>query len=259
MSAHRESKAREAQAAGESPSVDAAEIARFSALAEEWWDPLGQFRPLHRLNPLRLAYVRDRAAVHFGLDPKAGRPLAGLSLLDIGCGGGLLCEPLERLGGRVTGIDASERNIAIARAHAAQSGLAADYRTTTAEELAREGRHFDIVLTMEVVEHVADVRSFLEAGLALLAPQGMMVIATINRTPQSFALAIVGAEYLMRWLPRGTHDWRKFLRPSELAAHLRASGARLAELKGVRYSLITGRFSLSDDLSVNYMALALKG
>jgi len=259
VSAHREKKAREAQAAGESPSVDAAEIARFSALAEEWWDPLGQFRPLHRLNPLRLGYVRDRAAAHFGLDPKAGRPLAGLSLLDIGCGGGLLCEPLERLGGRVTGIDASERNIAIARAHAALSELAVDYRTTTAEELAREGRHFDIVLTMEVVEHVADVRSFLEAGLALLAPQGMMVIATINRTPQSFALAIVGAEYLLRWLPRGTHDWRKFLRPSELAAHLRASGARLAALTGVRYSLITDRFSLSDDLSVNYMALALKG
>lgn len=259
MSAHRESKAREAQAAGESPSVDAAEIARFSALAEEWWDPLGQFRPLHRLNPLRLAYVRDRAAAHFGRDPKAGRPLAGLSLLDIGCGGGLLCEPLARLGARVTGIDASERNIAIARAHAAQSGLAVDYRTTTAEELAREGPHFDIVLTMEVVEHVADVGSFLEAALALLAPQGMMVIATINRTPQSFALAIVGAEYLMRWLPRGTHDWRKFLRPSELAAHLRASGARLGELKGVRYSLITDRFSLADDLSVNYMAVALKG
>jgi len=259
VGAHRESKARAARAAGESPSVDAAEIARFSALAEEWWDPLGQFRPLHRLNPLRLAYVRDRAAAHFGLDPKAGRPLAGLSLLDIGCGGGLLCEPLARLGGRVTGIDASERNIAIARAHAALSELAVDYRTTTAEELAREGRHFDIVLTMEVVEHVADVRSFLDAALALLAPQGMMVIATINRTPQSFALAIVGAEYLMRWLPRGTHDWRKFLRPSELAAHLRASGARLAELKGVRYSLITDRFSLSDDLSVNYMALALKG
>lgn len=259
MSAHRESKAREAQAAGESPSVDAAEIARFSALAEEWWDPLGQFRPLHRLNPLRLAYVRDRAAAHFGRDPKAGRPLAGLSLLDIGCGGGLLCEPLARLGARVTGIDASERNIAIARSHAAQSGLAVDYRTTTAEELAREGPHFDIVLTMEVVEHVADVGSFLEAALALLAPQGMMVIATINRTPQSFALAIVGAEYLMRWLPRGTHDWRKFLRPSELAAHLRANGARLGELKGVRYSLITDRFSLADDLSVNYMAVALKG
>ncbi len=259
MSAHRESKAREAQAAGESPSVDAAEIARFSALAEEWWDPLGQFRPLHRLNPLRLAYVRDRAAAHFGRDPKAGRPLAGLSLLDIGCGGGLLCEPLARLGARVTGIDASERNIAIARAHAAQSGLALDYRAATAEELAREGPHFDIVLTMEVVEHVADVRSFLEAASALVAPQGMMVIATINRTPQSFALAIVGAEYLMRWLPRGTHDWRKFLRPSELAAHLRASGARLAALTGVRYSLITDRFSLSDDLSVNYMALALKG
>jgi 2-polyprenyl-6-hydroxyphenyl methylase/3-demethylubiquinone-9 3-methyltransferase len=230
-------------------------VARFAALAEAWWDPEGAFRPLHRLNPVRLAYLRDRLAAHFRRDAKAETPLAGLRILDIGCGGGLLSEPLARLGARVTGIDASERNIEIARAHAAASGLAVDYRATTAEALAESGARFDAVANMEVVEHVADLDEFLRASCALLAPGGVMAVATINRTPQSFALAIVGAEYLLRWLPRGTHDWRKFIRPSELAARLRAQGARLVELKGVRYSPLTGRFALSEDLSVNYMAL----
>jgi 2-polyprenyl-6-hydroxyphenyl methylase/3-demethylubiquinone-9 3-methyltransferase len=239
--------------------VDAAEIARFSALAEEWWDPRGKFRPLHRINPVRLAYVREHAVVRFGRAAKAGLPLEGLRVLDIGCGGGLLAEPLARLGGRVTAIDASEPNIAVARAHAEEGALAIDYRAASAEALAAQGERFDIVLNMEVVEHVADVRSFLAASVALLAPGGMMVLATINRTPQSFALAIVAAEYLLGWLPRGTHDWRKFLRPSELAAHLRACGAELTELKGVRYSLLTERFALADDLSANYMALVVKG
>jgi len=259
LSAHGERKARKAKVGAASPSVDGAEIARFSALADEWWDPLGKFRPLHRINPVRLAYVRERAVAHFGRAAKTLRPLAGLRVLDIGCGGGLLAEPMARLGGRVTGIDASEPNIAVARTHADESKLAIDYRAATAEELAEQGLHFDIVLNMEVVEHVADVRSFLKASVALLAPGGMMVLATINRTPQSFALAIVAAEYLLGWLPRGTHDWRKFLRPSELAAHLRACGAELAELKGVRYSLLTERFALADDLSANYMALAVRG
>ncbi|MFI4987710.1 MAG: bifunctional 2-polyprenyl-6-hydroxyphenol methylase/3-demethylubiquinol 3-O-methyltransferase UbiG [Alphaproteobacteria bacterium] len=244
--------------ADDSPSVDADELARFARLAEAWWDPLGQFRPLHRLNPVRLAFVRQRALAHFGRDSRAALPLAGLEVLDIGCGGGLLCEPLARLGAKVTGIDAEERGIAVARAHAEESGLAITYRTATAEELVLEGPRFDIVLNMEVVEHVADVAGFLAASLALLKPAGMMVLATLNRTPQSFALAIVGAEYILRWLPRGTHDWRKFLRPSELAAHLRALEARLSELVGVRYSPLTDRFTLSDDLSVNYMALVEK-
>jgi 2-polyprenyl-6-hydroxyphenyl methylase/3-demethylubiquinone-9 3-methyltransferase len=240
------------------PSVDPAEVARFSALAEAWWDPLGKFRPLHKLNPVRVAYVRDRACARFDRDPKAERPLEGLALLDIGCGGGLLCEPLARLGARVTGIDAAERNVAIARAHAAESGLAIDYQATTAEALAAAGRHFDIVLNMEVVEHVADVGAFLGASAALLRPGGFMVVATLNRTPQSFALAIVGAEYVLRWLPRGTHDWRKFLRPSELATQLRAHGARISELTGVRYSPLSDRFALGTDLSCNYMALVEK-
>ena len=238
--------------------MDAEEIARFSALAEEWWEPGGKFRALHRLNPVRLGYVRERALAHFGGDKRALKPLAGRSVLDIGCGGGLLAEPLARLGARVTGIDAAERNVKVARAHAEASGLAIDYRATSAEELARLGRRFDIVLNMEVVEHVADVASFLEASVELIAPGGMMVLATINRTPQSFALAIVAAEYLLGWLPRGTHEWRKFLRPSELAAHLRSAGARLNEFRGVSYSLLTDRFALSDDLSTNYMALAVR-
>ncbi len=242
-----------------SPSVDAGEIARFARLAKAWWDPRGAFRPLHKLNPVRLAFVRARAASHFGRDAKALRPLEGLEVLDIGCGGGLLCEPLARLGAKVSGIDAEPGSIAAARAHAAESGLAIDYGAATAEELASGGRRFDIVLNMEVVEHVADVQGFLAASLELLKPRGIMVVATLNRTPQSFAFAIVGAEYLLGWLPRGTHDWRKFLRPSELAAELRASGARLSELTGVRYSPLTDRFALSDDLSVNYMALVEKG
>jgi len=254
----RERKKRKAEPSVAAPSVDAEEIARFSALAEEWWDAQGKFRALHRLNPVRLLYVREQALRRFGGATKSLKPLLGRSLLDIGCGGGLLAEPLARLGARVTGIDAAERNVGIARAHAEASGLTIDYRATTAEALAREGRRFDIVLNMEVVEHVADVRSFLAASVALIAPGGMMVLATINRTPESFALAIVAAEYVLGWLPRGTHDWRKFLRPSELAAHLRASGAELSELRGVSYGLLSDRFALSDDLSTNYMALAVK-
>ena len=236
-------------------SVDPAEIARFSALADSWWDPLGELSPLHKLNPVRIGYVRDRAAARFGRDPKGEQPLHGLDLLDIGCGGGLLAEPMARLGARVVGIDASDRNIGVARAHAEASRVAIDYRAASAEALASTGERFDIVLAMEVVEHVADVGTFLGACCALMKPGGTMVIATLNRTPQSFVFAIVAAERLLGWLPRGTHDWRKFLRPSELAAALRRRGARISELVGVRYSPLTGRFALDEDLSVNYMAL----
>ena len=239
----------------EGPSVDRAEVERFSAMAEAWWDPFGTFAPLHKLNPVRVAYVRDKACARFGRDPTGDKPLKGLSVLDIGCGGGLLCEPMRRLGAKVVGIDASERNAAVAAAHARQSRLEIDYRASSVEALAAEGRHFDIVLNMEVVEHVADVGAFVAASLAVTKPEGMMVIATLNRTPQSFAFAIVGAEYVLRWLPRGTHDWRKFLRPSVLAAHLRVHGGEIRELAGVRYSPLTDRFSLGPDLSVNYMAL----
>ncbi len=240
-------------------SVDPAEIAKFSALAEEWWDPAGKFRPLHKLNPTRLAFVRDRIAEHFGRDPLAERPLAGLSLLDVGCGGGLLAEPLSRLGAEVTGIDASERNIKVAALHAAESGLAIDYRHAAAEDLAGAGARFDAVLNMEVVEHVADLGGFLAASGALVKPGGAMVVATLNRTPKSFLLGIVGAEYLLRWLPPGTHDWRRFVRPSELARELAAGGLTVTEIAGMAYNPLTDDWRLARDTAVNYMVFAVKG
>ncbi len=247
-----------------SASVDPVEVAKFAALAGEWWDPAGKFAPLHRLNPARLTFIRDRIAAHAGRDPLAERPLAGLRVLDIGCGGGLLSEPMARLGAAVTGIDAAERNVAVAADHAAEAGLDIDYRHTTAEALAAEARGgngagYDLVLNMEVVEHVADVTAFLQASAALVAPGGAMALATLNRTPKSFALAIVGAEYILRWLPRGTHDWRRFLRPSELVAYLRAAGLETRELTGVTYNPLTGAWRLAPgDLDVNYMVFAVK-
>jgi 2-polyprenyl-6-hydroxyphenyl methylase/3-demethylubiquinone-9 3-methyltransferase len=242
-----------------SASVDPDEVAKFAALAGQWWDPAGKFAPLHRLNPARLTFIRDRIAAHTGRDPLAERPLAGLRVLDIGCGGGLLCEPLARLGAQVTGIDAAEQNVAVAAEHAAEAGLDIDYRHGTAEDLAEAGAGFELVLNMEVVEHVADVAAFLQASAALVAPGGAMALATLNRTPKSFALAIVGAEYVLRWLPRGTHDWRRFLRPSELVASLRAAGLETRELTGVAYNPLTGAWRLAPhDLEVNYMVFAVK-
>lgn len=250
------------EGAAEGASVDPSEIAKFAAMAEAWWDPHGKFRPLHKLNPTRIAFIRDRVAARLGRDPLAGRPLDGLRLLDIGCGGGLLAEPMARLGAQVTGLDAAPRSIAIARAHAAQSGLAIDYRCETVESLAASGDRFDVVLNMEVVEHVADRTAFLGACCDLLArdgvmPGGMMIIATLNRTPKAFAFAIVGAEYLLRWLPRGTHEWRKFVRPSELAAALRPHGVDIVETTGLRYDPLSDGWTLSRDLDVNYMVVAV--
>jgi 2-polyprenyl-6-hydroxyphenyl methylase / 3-demethylubiquinone-9 3-methyltransferase len=241
-------------------SVDPAELAKFTAMAEEWWDPDGKFRPLHQLNPARLSFIRDRVCAHVGRDPKAERPLHDLRILDIGCGGGLLCEPLTRLGARVTGVDAAEKNVQVARAHAAQSGLDIDYRHAAAEDLAadEESDRYDVVLNMEVLEHVADVAGFLATSAALVKPGGATVVATLNRTPKSFMLAIVGAEYVLRWLPRGTHDWRKFLRPSELAAHLRRAGMEIAEMTGVEYNPLAASWRLTGDLDVNYMVFATK-
>lgn len=239
-------------------SVDPAEIARFSAMAEEWWDPAGKFRPLHRLNPVRLAFIRDSLAEHFGRDARRPHPLGGLGILDIGCGGGLVAEPMARLGARVTGVDAAEKNIAVARVHAEQSGLDIDYRHASAEALLAAGERFDAVLALEVVEHVADLGAFLGACAGLVRPGGAMVLATLNRTPQSYLLAIVGAEYVMGWLPRGTHQWSRFVRPSELAGALRPRGVAVRKLRGMSYSPLRDQWRLSDDLGVNYLAFATK-
>ena len=201
--------------------VDPAEIRKFERMAAEWWDAGGKFRPLHKFNPVRLRYIRDTVVAHFGRDPKGGRPFAGLRLLDIGCGGGILSEPMARLGAEVVGLDPSDTNTGVAELHAKKSGLEIDYRAMTAEALVETGERFDVVLAMEVVEHVTDVSAFIAASAALLKPGGLLFVATINRTPKAFALAIVGAEYLLRWLPRGTHDFEKFVRPAELEIGLR--------------------------------------
>ena len=239
--------------------IDPDEIERFSRIADEWWDPTGKFAPLHRLNPVRLGYIRDRAASHWKRDPLTGLPLAGLSLLDIGCGGGLICEPMARLGATVTGIDAAERNISVAEVHARRQELTIDYRAATAETLVRSDLRFDIVLALEIVEHVADVDLFLEACGQLVKPSGLIFLSTLNRTAKAWALAIAGAEYLLRWLPRGTHDWRKFLRPSEVVRGLGAGGISAQEIVGIVYNPLSRTWSLSkNDLDVNYMLYGSK-
>lgn len=239
--------------------VDPAEVEKFTQIADEWWDPAGKFRPLHKFNPIRIAFIRDRLCAHFGRDPLASNPLAELRLLDIGCGGGLLCEPMRRLGATVTGIDAAERSIKAAAAHAEQMGLDIDYRFTTVEALAATGEKFDAVLNMEVVEHVADVEMFLTLSGQLVSTDGLFFLATLNRTAKSFALAIVGAEYILGWLPRGTHDWRKFVKPSEAAAALRPAGLAPAELCGIAYNPIQDTWRLAPhDLGVNYLAVFSK-
>jgi 2-polyprenyl-6-hydroxyphenyl methylase/3-demethylubiquinone-9 3-methyltransferase len=241
-------------------SIDPAEVAKFSAIAAEWWDPAGKFAPLHKFNPVRLAFIRAEAAAHFGRDARSLRPFEGLSLLDIGCGGGLLSEPMARLGFAVTGADASERNIGTARAHAAQSGLlegktGIDYRAAAAEALVAEGRSYDVVLNMEVVEHVADVSAYLNACTALVKPGGITVVATLNKTLKSLALAKVGAEYVLNWLPRGTHDWNRFIPPAELKASLEESGLTILKTQGVSFDPLGWDWKLSSDVDVNYMVV----
>src|SRR6185312_6430958 len=238
-----------------SASIDPAEIAKFSALAAEWWDPAGKFAPLHKFNPVRLAFIRQEALAHFGR-PAALRPFEGLSLLDIGCGGGLLAEPMARLGFAVTGVDASEKNIGTARAHAAESSLAINYRAASAESLAAEGLCFDVVLNMEVVEHVADVGAYLRACAALVKPGGLTVVATLNRTLKALALAKIGAEYVLGWLPRGTHDWNRFIAPSELRTALEEAGLNVWKTQGVSFNLLAWDWLLSSDVDINYMIVA---
>ena len=236
--------------------VDEAEVARFSRLAGEWWDPHGKMAVLHRFNPVRLAYIRDAACRRFDREPRRLGCLSGLRILDIGCGGGILCEPLARLGAAMVGVDPAPANIAAARLHAEKSGLAIDYRTDTAEALADAGERFDVVLAMEVVEHVADVSLFVKRCAEMVKPGGLMIAATINRTLKSFALAIVGAEYVLRWLPRGTHQWEKFVTPNELAAALDDAGLDLVDERGVVYDLLADRWQLATDMDVNYMLAA---
>jgi len=239
-------------------SIDPGEVSRFSAMAGEWWDANGPMRPLHRLNPIRLAYIKERIAGHFERDPARSRALDGLRILDIGCGAGLVSEPLCRMGAAVTGVDPSPEIIAAARLHAEEGGLAIDYRATTAEALAANGESFDVVLMLEVVEHVADVPAFVSTVGALARPGGLVLASTINRTLKSFALAIVGAEYVLRWLPPGTHSYDKLVTPDELAAAFSGAGLEPIDETGVMYVPIADRFRLTSDMDVNYMMTAAK-
>ncbi len=235
--------------------VDEAEVERFSRIAAEWWDPTGKFRPLHRFNPVRLHYIRDKVCAHFGRDPNAVKPFEGLRLLDIGCGGGLLSEPMTRLGADVVGADASQTNIEVAKIHAAETGLAIDYRATTAEALADAGERFDVILNMEVVEHVADVDLYLRKCAEMVKPGGLMFIATINRTLKAYALAIVAAEQVLRWLPKGTHQYEKLVRPEEVDRALEPTGLTVIERTGVSYNPLTDNWVRTRDTDVNYMVL----
>lgn len=240
-------------------SIDPAEVERFSRIAAEWWDPRGKFAPLHKFNPVRLAFIRDHALYRFGRDGAERQPFTGLRLLDIGCGGGLLSEPMRRLGFEVTGVDASERNIGTASAHAAEQGLDIDYRCSTAEALLAAGEPpFDVILNMEVIEHVADPGEYLRSCARLLKPGGLMIVATLNRTLKAFALAKVGAEYVLRWLPAGTHDWKKFLKPEEIRDFLRGEPVQVDGPYGVAFDPLSGRWSQSTDTDVNYMMTVVR-
>ncbi|SLN43060.1 Ubiquinone biosynthesis O-methyltransferase [Roseovarius litorisediminis] len=239
--------------------INPAEVAKFEAMAAEWWDPNGKFKPLHMLNPCRLDYITSQIAAEFDRDLTQPLPFKGLRILDIGCGGGLLSEPMARLGADVLGADAAEGNIPVAQVHADQSGLKIDYRHTTAEALAAAGEQFDAILNMEVVEHVAEPQAYLTACRQLLKPGGLQICSTINRNPKSFAMAIVGAEYVMRWLPKGTHEWNKFITPDELENLLRSAGLDPVDRKGFVFNPVTWRWRLSDrDLSVNYVTASIK-
>jgi len=238
--------------------VDRAEVEKFSRLAAEWWNPESKFKPLHKFNPVRLSYIKQHVCGHFDLDPKAAAQLEGFRILDIGCGGGLLCEPMARLGAEIVGVDPSATNIEVAKLHSAATGLAVDYRNSTAEEMQRSGETFDVILNMEVVEHVADVEAFLATCSAMVRPNGLMFIATINRTLKALALAIVGAEYVLRWLPRGTHRYEKLVRPEEIRAALSSNGLLMIDETGVSYNPLTDRWRLSADKDVNFMMLATR-
>jgi len=238
--------------------VDKAELDRFAKLADDWWNPAGKFRPLHKIGPARLGFIRDRAAAHFELASGGAKPLRGLSILDIGCGGGLICEPLARLGGAVTGIEPAEANIGAAKRHAGMSGVAIDYRAVSAEDLVAEGRQFDLVVCLEVVEHVPDPAAFVAVCANLVRPGGLLILSTINRSAKAYLLAIVGAEYVLRWLPVGTHQWDRFITPAELDGYGRAAGLEALACEGLVYNPLRDRWSLGPDTDVNYIGAAAK-
>ena len=239
--------------------IDPAEVAKFEAMAAEWWDPNGKFRPLHLMNPCRLDYITAQIAAEYGRDLHSANPFKGLRILDIGCGGGLLSEPMARLGATVVGADAAPRNIPVAQLHAAEQGLTIDYRHTTAEDLAAAGEVFDVVLNMEVVEHVSDPQAYLTACRSLLKPGGLMVCSTLNRNAKSFLMAIIGAEWVMRWLPKGTHDWAKFITPDELQAMIEKAGLTPVDRKGMVFNPLGWSWSLSArDLSCNYVTTSVR-
>lgn len=242
-----------------SSTIDPDEVEKFSAIAAEWWDPFGKFKPLHKFNPIRLAYIRDQICNHFDRDKFTKNPLAELHLLDVGCGGGLVCEPMHRLGATVTGIDAAERNVKTALAHAQEHNLDIDYRATTIEDLVAAGTpQVDVVLNLEVVEHVADVTLFLTQSAAMLKPGGIMILATINRTLKALATAKIGAEYILRWLPAGTHDPRKFVKPTEIRTALEKANLQVRVPVGVTYHPLLDSWRISDDPSVNFMMIAVR-
>ncbi|WP_407965747.1 bifunctional 2-polyprenyl-6-hydroxyphenol methylase/3-demethylubiquinol 3-O-methyltransferase UbiG [Bartonella sp. C271] len=241
---------------GTRTTIDQSEIDHFSRIADEWWDPQGKFRPLHNFNPTRLAYIKEKICLTFDRDPISLMPFEGLRILDIGCGGGLLCEPMARLGATVTGVDAAQMNIEVAKIHAIQSGLSIDYRTATAEVLVNKGEQFDVILNMEVVEHVANVDLFIEATAKMVKPQGLMFVSTLNRTWKAWGLAIVGAEYILKWLPKGTHDYKKFLKPQELKKLLRTNSLVIIDELGLTYNPLTNSWNYSCDMDVNYTLLA---
>ncbi|MCX7348182.1 MAG: bifunctional 2-polyprenyl-6-hydroxyphenol methylase/3-demethylubiquinol 3-O-methyltransferase UbiG [Alphaproteobacteria bacterium] len=241
------------------PSLDPSEVAKFSAMAAEWWNPKGKFGVLHVFNPVRLQFIKEQVTARLARDPLEREPFQGLRFLDIGCGGGLLTEPMSRLGASITGVDPSDRNIKTASVHAQEMGLDIDYRVGTAEDLAAAGEQFDVILNMEVIEHVADPQAFTRTCAAMLKPGGLMFVATLNRTLKSFGLAIVGAEYVLGWLPKGTHQWEKFITPAELKGWLSDNGLTVKEELGVTYSPFTRAWKVSRDMDVNYMLVAQKG
>lgn len=243
------------------PSIDPKEIQHFAKDSSRWWDENGPFKPLHKINPVRLHYIREQTELHFGLDSKTLSPFRDLKIIDVGCGGGLICEPLARLGADTTGIDADKNAIEVAKKHAELTGLNIDYKTTSAEKLlaSSRGADFDVVLALEIVEHVTEPETFIKTCVSLCKPGGTIILSTINRTAKSFALGIVTAEYILRWVPQGTHSWKKFLRPSELSRYLRTANTTISDISGLKFNILSGEFEISNkDIDVNYFITARK-